>query len=243
MEFPLSLIEIAIAFGIIIIGAVLQGSIGFGLGPFCAPLLVLLNPEFIPGPLLLTALFLTLLMFQREKHFVKINEIKWAVVGRVVGTILGALVLTLISRESLSLFFGIMILLAVLILISGVRPSLTTGNLIGTGMLSGFMGTTASIGGPPLALLYQNKKGPQIRGTLSGIFIVGTIIAIVSLLVIGKFGVKELLFASVMIPGVVIGFFISNHTLPILDRGFMKPVILVISAISSVFIIVKSIFF
>jgi len=243
MEFPLSFIEIIAAFGIVLIGAVLQGSVGFGMGPFCAPLLVLLNPEFIPGPLLLTALFLTSLMFFREKHAVKMHEIKWAVIGRIGGSVLGAFILTLIPRDSLSLFFGIMILLAVLILISGLRPALTTKNLIGTGVLSGFMGTAASIGGAPIALLYQHKKGPRIRGTLSGIFIVGTIIAVLSLLVVGKFGVKELLFASVMIPAVIIGFFISNRTFPILDRGFMRPVILVISIITSAFIIIRAIWF
>lgn len=242
MEFPLSFIEIIVAFGIVVIGAVLQGSVGFGMGPFCAPLLILLNPEFIPGPLLLTALFLTVLMFHREKHAVKMQEVKWAVVGRVGGSVLGAFILTLIPRDSLSLFFGIMILLAVIILISGLRPALTIKNLIGTGMLSGFMGTAAAIGGAPIALLYQHKKGPQIRGTLSGIFIVGTIIAVLSLLVVGKFRVNELLFAMVMIPAVILGFFISNKTFPLLDQGFMRPVILVISIGTSVFIIVKSLF-
>ena len=243
MEFPLSLTEVIIALVIVIIGGILQGSIGFGLGPFCAPLLVLVNPALIPGPLLMIALALTLLMFQREKHAVKVGEIKWAVAGRVLGSILGAFMLTLISKDFLTLFFGFIMLMAALILISGMHPALTIKSLIGAGVLSGFMGTTASIGGPPMALLYQRKEGPRIRGTLSGVFIIGTIIAILSLLVIGKFGLQEFWLAVILIPGVVIGFFISNRTAPILDRGFMRPVILTVSLISSLFIIIKSLCF
>ena len=36
------------------------------------------------------------------------------------------------------------------------------------GLFSGIMGTLAGLGGPPMAILYQNEKGSVIRGTLSG---------------------------------------------------------------------------
>ena len=52
MELPVSTQEALFAFGLVIFGAALQGSIGFGLGPLCAPILILINPVFIPGPLL-----------------------------------------------------------------------------------------------------------------------------------------------------------------------------------------------
>ena len=102
MELPLTLYELFFALVIVVLGAILQGSIGFGLGPFAVPLLLLINPIFIPGPVLLIALFLTILMFKREKHAVNTNEIKWAIFGRLMGTIAGALVLVIISmRQSM----------------------------------------------------------------------------------------------------------------------------------------------
>ena len=79
MELSLTVYEILLAIVIVILGAILQGSIGFGLGPFSVPLLLLIDPVFVPGPVLLAALFLTVLLYNREHHAVHKNEIKWAV--------------------------------------------------------------------------------------------------------------------------------------------------------------------
>ncbi len=242
MDFPLGLTEILIAFIIVIIGSVVQGSVGFGLGPFSVPLLVMINPIFVPGPLLVSALFLTTIMYFREKHAVKSGELKWAISGRISGTFLGALLLASIPRNSLTLFFGIIVLIAVILLSGPFRLSLTPINLFGAGILSGFMGTTSSIGGPPLALIYHDKEGPRIRGTLSGIFVVGTIISIASLVIIGKFGTRELMISPILIAGVLIGLSISIKTAKFFDRGFTKPAILIISFVSSVVLIIKSLF-
>ncbi len=239
MEFELTVYEILLAITIVIFGAILQGSIGFGLGPFSVPLLLLINPIFVPGPILLIALVLTILMYKREKHAVNPNEIKWAVIGRVLGTIVGAAVLTIISKAHLSLLFASVILFSLIIFVSGIELKLTNLNLIIVGTMSGFMGTTTSIGGPPMGLLYQNAKGPRIRGTLSGIFMIGTIIAIVSLIIINKFWIKEFFVALILLPGIFVGYYFSKYSLRILDKGYIRPAILAISAITSIILILR----
>ena len=70
-----------------------QGSIGFGLGVLSVPLLVLIDARFVPGPLLLAALLLTLLIYRRERQSVQSGELGWAYAGRVAGTVLGYLAL------------------------------------------------------------------------------------------------------------------------------------------------------
>ncbi|HHF51966.1 MAG TPA: sulfite exporter TauE/SafE family protein, partial [Candidatus Aminicenantes bacterium] len=68
MDFSLTLIESILAFIIATFGSALQGTIGFGLGLIGVPLLVMLNPAYVPGPVLLSALCLTVLIAQRERH-------------------------------------------------------------------------------------------------------------------------------------------------------------------------------
>ena len=233
MDFPLTLSESILAFGFVTIGSILQGSIGFGLGPFAVPLLVLVNPIFVPGPLLFSALFLTGLIYHREKHAVKHAEITWALAGRLLGSVSGALVLRFVPKENLSLFFGCVVLIGLGIFISGLHVRVTPWNLFGAGTLSGFMGTSAAIGGPPLALLYHKKEGSRLRGTLSAVFLIGLFFAIGSLIIIGRFGIREILTALVLIPGIVIGFIISRHTVKFLDQGFIRPAILIISGLSA----------
>jgi len=241
MDFPINLFDSIIACCIAAVGATLQGSIGFGLGLIAVPLLVLINPIFIPGPLLLAALSLTLLLSYREHQAIHIKGVKWAIPGRIVGSVIGACLLTAIPRGNLSVMFGIMVLLAVAISIIGVDLPLTSLNLFGAAIFSGFMGTTSAIGGAPMALVYQRQEGPRIRGTLSAIFVFGTIIALISLAFIGHFGLKEIQVALVLLPGTIIGFSLSRWTAQILDRGFIRPAVLAASAVSGIIVIIRSI--
>lgn len=239
MELGLSYHDIFWAEGIVILGSVVQGSVGIGLGPMAVPLLVLLNPVFIPGPLLLAAMLLTILMFSRERNSVDYEGFKWAISGRVLGTAAGAFILSMIPVDYLSLIFAVMVILAVLINASGIRFRVAAWSLLIAGALSGFMGTISAIGGAPMALIYQNQAGPKLRSTLSAIFIVGTVLAVLALIIIGKFAYRELLLAVLLMPGIVIGFVISNYTKNILDRGYIKMAVLIVSAVSALILIIR----
>ena len=138
--------------------------------------------------------------------------------------------------------FGVMVLLAIGITIVGFQLPLTSKNIFGAGVASGIMGTTSSIGGPPIALVYQKQKGPTIRGTLSGIFIFGTIISLAALTIIGRFGLIEIQATAVLMPGVILGFLLSNRSTKILDRGFIRPAVLITSAISGLVVILRNLF-
>lgn len=221
-------------------GALLQGSVGFGLGLIGVPLLVLIDPVYVPGPVLLAALCLNLLIFRREHHALLIKRIEWAVIGRLAGSIIGAIILTLIPQKDLSILFGAMVLFAVCISFAGFPFPVSTKNILAAGIASGIMGTTSSIGGPPIALVYQKHKGPTIRGTLSGIFIFGTIISLVTLAIIGRFGLREVQVTAALLPGIFVGFLLSNRSTKILDSGFIRPAVLITSALSGIAVILRS---
>lgn len=221
-------------------GALLQGSVGFGLGLLSVPLLVLIDPGYVPGPVLLAAFFLNLFIFLRERYAIHIKDLHWAVIGRVGGAFIGAMLLLVIPQKSVSVMFGVMVLMAIGISLAGIDLRMTSKNIFGAGIASGIMGTTSSIGGPPMALVYQKQKGPTIRGTLSGIFIFGTIISLIALALIGRFGLTEIKATAVLMPGVVLGFLLSSRSTKILDRGFIRPAVLITSAISGIVVILRN---
>ncbi len=239
MEFPISITVLCIAYGVVFIGAVLQGSLGFGLGTFAVPLLVLLNPILVPGPLLFLAFFLAILIYRREKAAVKTQDLKWGIMGRFLGTVAGALLLVIVPSEYFPPMVGLFVLLSLLFLSSGYRVRLTPRNLISVGTLSGLMGTTAAIGGPPLAMLYYDQKGPRIRGTLSGIFIFGTISALIALTFLGRFGRDEMIISLSLLPAILFGFVVSRHSAAFLDRGYIRPTILTVSGIAALITIIE----
>ncbi len=239
MELPISITALCIAWGLVFIGATLQGSLGFGLGTFSVPLLVLVDPVFVPGPTLCLAFFLTVLIYRREKTAVRTQDLKWGIAGRFLGTVAGVLLLRTVPSRYFPLMVGMFVLLAVLFLWSGYRLPLSTKNLISIGSVSGMMGTIASIGGPPMAMLYYEQKGPRIRGTLSGIFIFGTVIAIVGLVFAGRFGRAEIAIAFSLIPPLLLGFYASRFGAAFLDRGYIRPAILAVSGIAAMITIIR----
>jgi len=238
----LSLMECLIAGGIAAVGATLQGSIGFGLALSTAPFLILIDPLFVPGPILFAAVVLNLFMSYRERRTIVLREVRYAIAGRLVGAIAGAGFLTVVPQAILSVVFGILVLFAVAVSAVGVHLPPNPKNLFGAGTLSGFMGTTSSIGGPPMALIYQNVSGARLRGMLAGFFVVGATINVVSLALIGRFGFAELQLAGVLIPGIMIGFGMSHWTANRLDRGLMRPAVLAISALAGLIVIARSLF-
>jgi len=50
---------------VVAVGAMIQGSLGFGLGLVSAPALALIDATFIPGPLLLVGVAVMLTVFFR----------------------------------------------------------------------------------------------------------------------------------------------------------------------------------
>ena len=227
---------------IMTLGATLQGSIGLGLGFVAVPLLAIIDTAYLPGPLLLAALILTLLMTAREHKSIRFKGIEWAIAGRIIGSLFGIQILIFMPDRYLAVLFASVVIIGVLLSISGLKLELTSRNLFGAATLSGLMGTSAAIGGPPLALIYQHLDGPSLRGTLSGIFVIGTMISVILLSLTGRFGVPEIKMAMLMVPGILTGFFLSSITAKTLDRGFIRPVVLVFSMLSGIVLIFRVVF-
>jgi hypothetical protein len=232
-------LQIVAAFVAVAGGAAVQGSVGFGLSLVAVPLLALIEPRLLPGPLLCVAIVLTLLLSHRERHSIDFHGVTWGIAGRVPGAVVGAVALEVVPQQQLSLMFGGLVILAVLISLLPLRIRPTAPRLLGAGLLSGFMGTTAAVGGPPIALLLQHSPGPQLRGTLSGFFVLGASVSLLALIVIGRFGLSELWLAFLLLPGILVGFWASGHTARLLDRGYTRPVVLALSSAAAIAVILR----
>ena len=166
---PVSGWEIVIGTVALALGGALHGSMGFGIGLVAGPLLVLIDPELIPGPMLCSAVLLTAMITVRDRATADERGVRWLIAGRVPGMVLGALVVTWLSATGLAIVFAFAILAIVAVSAAGVSLPQTTPALLGAGTMSGLMGTTLGVGGPALALAYQRSHGDEIRGTLAPI--------------------------------------------------------------------------
>jgi len=225
---------------VMIFGALVQASVGFGLSLSAGPLLILMNPLLVPAPLLLAALFLTILVAYRDRSGIKPSGVGPLMAGRVVGTIPGALLIASLPLEQTRLVLGVLILVAVVMSAGGFRLSQRAGTIFGVGIVSGFMSSTVAIGGPPIALAYQHAEGKQLRGTLAFIFTIGTVISLTGLFLVDRFRIDELQMALVLLPGTLIGFMLSGRVAAFLDRGYTRIAVLMLATSAAIGIIVTA---
>jgi uncharacterized membrane protein YfcA len=225
--------QIALAILFMAAGTAVQASIGFGLAMVAAPLLYIVEPAFVPGPIIACALLLSIWVVRNEWHAVDYAQLWPAIAGRLIGSPLGALVIGSLTATTFDIVFGLLVLAAVGIslLHGNIQPNGKTV-FFGT-MASGFMGTISSIGGPPIALVYQNRSGAELRGNLSLMFLIGTFISLVSLGLVGRFGLDDLLYVAVLLVGVVIGVAISIPLKRRLDKRTARPFLLGLCALSA----------
>lgn len=210
------------------------------MGLFSVPILLLIEPQFVPGPLLFASIGLTVLLTHRERRGVRVADLKWALSGRVLGIAMAATALLVVPAPRLAILFGTLVLVAVGLSATGLHVPIRPGTLFSAGILSGFMGTTVSIGGPPMALLYQRQSGPQVRGTLSAYFVIGVSLSLIGLHLVGRFGMDEFLLALALLPGIGLGFLLSRHTAAALDVGSLRRPILIVSAVSAMIVLVRA---
>jgi len=231
--------EIVIALVLVTLGATLQGSIGFGSSVIAAPLLILINPVFVPGVLLGSNFPLTVLIALREREHIDIRGATVTTLARTCGTIPAAYSMAMMAQPTFDLLFGLCVLCMVALSASGLAAQPVTRNLIILGVFSGFSATISAIGGLPVALLYQNEPANLMRSTLSVIFAIGTFVSIVMLAAFGLFTAAHLILVLILLPGVVCGYLLSGKLTPHIDARRLRIAVLVVSAASAVIVVAR----
>lgn len=232
--------DLALAAAVLAVGGLLQGSIGFGSMIVAAPVLILIEPTLVPAPAIVAATALVMLIAWRDRASIEARGVGWTILGRVPGTVLGGAAVALLSQTALEFLFGALLLLGVLLSARRLHLERTPALLFGAGALSGFMGTATAVGGPPLALVYQREAGPIIRGTLNGIFVIGSAFSLVTLAAVGELGVDELNTGLAISPGIILGFALSRPVASALDARSLRPAILAFAGLAAVAVLVRA---
>ena len=228
-----------LAMAVMVVAAAVQGSVGFGANVLAVPLLLMLDPHLVPGPAILAGFGLNLLMLWRDRDAISVRPVSSALAGRVAGTAVGVAAVGAISQQGLAVLVAITVLVVVAVSLVGFSAPRTTPNLLTAGVVSGFGSSTAGIGGPPLAILFADAGGPEVRGSMGAFFVLGNVISLTGLALGGLFGVEEVRLGLALIPATLVGFAATRWTVPLLDRGHTRAAILMVSTVAAVGLLVR----
>ncbi|KII00361.1 sulfite exporter TauE/SafE family protein [Streptomonospora alba] len=224
----------------VLLGAVVQSSVGLGLGLVAAPVVAMLDPALMPGTMLIATFVLPAFTVAAEWRNVDWRGLGWAVLGRLPGSAGAVWVVATVPPRALAAGVGVMVLVAVALTVRSVRVRIHRGSLLAAGLVSGFTGTATSIGGPPIALLYQHESAGRIRGTLGAFFLAGTLMSLCLLAAGGQLHASEISAGLGLIPFVVAGFAAGRPLCRVIDAGLMRAALLVVVTISGIVLLVQS---
>jgi hypothetical protein len=231
---------LAAAAAIVFLGALIQGSIGLGFGLFASPLLALIEPRLIPALVLTLGTAVAILPAWRGRRNIVVRELAITLFGRVIGaTAAGAaLAMLVLDTRKLSLAFGIVVLLAVILSLTRLRVALTDVSLFIASIASGLMGTFTGIGAPPIGIVYQREAPAKIRATLNAFFGLGAGISFVVLTAYGVLGTGHFVVAAAVSPALLAGVIVASFVRSPPGRA-IQTAILAICTISSVVLILR----
>ncbi|MGB9358692.1 MAG: sulfite exporter TauE/SafE family protein [Acidimicrobiia bacterium] len=237
----MSIVGLIIALLVTFFAAAIQGVVGVGFAMVSVPILALIDPALAPVPQLLVTIPLTISMAWRERTHIQFSNVTWIVAGRVPGVLIGVGMLAVATQRSLDLAIAAMVLLAVAIIASGYSVRRTRSTEFGAGALSGILSFVASIGGPPLALLYSRDDGPTRRSNLAVVFTIGLTVTLVARIASGNMTWDDVVVALILFPALAVGYAASLRFKSLVPQKLAKATILVLSTAGAVGLIMRAI--
>lgn len=201
------ILELVAANIVILIAAVVQVATGVGFAMVAVPLLALINLAWVPAPMLICNLGLSIVIMNRGREALERAEGPPLIIGLMAGTFAGAAVLSIVEGRGLSLLIGGIIMVAVAASLITPPIALTRGRLLAGAFVGGATGIIAAMHGPPLIILYQRERTEKVRATMAGVFLFGSFLALGSLRLTDLLGWEQIWRGLVLLPGVVIGYF------------------------------------
>lgn len=220
------------------LGGIVHGVVGYGIGLVALPVMAFVIPERVPQVLLLIAMPTVLWMALRERKQLRVGAMAWVLGGRVLGTAGGVFLVAILSVRLLQLTFGVMTLLtAAALAFSGVTIRLSRRRQITVGVVSGLMATTAGVGGPPVAVLYADRTGSELRAMMAGVLLVGNLMSLTALGLAGRLRMADLALATALVVPLTAGLVLSRLLVTVVDAGYVRTAVLTVSALAAVVLI------
>ena len=222
-------------------GCFIQSLVGFGMGVVAAPIILWIDPSLVPTVILVMGIIMSLIVMFQYRKYLCLSDLSFAYLGRLPGTFLASYMLILLTEADMFILLGVFILIAVFLSIYKFNVRATPSTLFIGGLISGVMGTATGIGGPPVALLFQNEEPNKLRANLSAFFVITGLISLAALHYTGHFSVNEFTRVIWLVPIPLLGVYAAYLIRNKVDKKIIKGMILILCSISAVVSLIQGI--
>ena len=237
-----SLLVVAI---IVLVASIVKGLTGFGFALTSLPLLSLFISPKVAVPLItVCSVFLDGYTLYEARKSVRYREIVSLVASGIIGMILGTYFLVSLDSQALRLAIGAVTVLFAAASMIGVRRDISNTNLasIPVGLISGVLGGSMSISGPPIVLFFNNQRVEKtvFRANLIAYFF-SLYVATVPAYVLGNLITLDLLGSSgVMVPIMFLGATLGIRLSRRVDERVFRRITLLLVLVAGIMAILSA---
>lgn len=203
-----------VAFGIVLLGALVQAVSGFGFALVVVPLLaVATDARTAVVAASLASLGLTLTVTARERGHVRWRTAGLLTATAVLGMPVGLLILVLAPERLLTALIALVVLGCALMVWSGARIRTGTRAVGAVGVLAGVLTMSTGTNGPPLVAAFHSfGYDPRtLRATLAATFTGSGVIGVTGFVATGQVDAVSVRITAVGLPAVALGWWLGNR--------------------------------
>lgn len=230
----------------IFLGAMVQGTTGFGIALVAVPVLMqFMPPETVPPLMVVLSFCNNAVVLARAWHSVRLRLVLPLILGGVAGLPIGVWILLTLDPTSIKLGVGFGVILMAVVMLLGWQRRVhhqRTG-LAAVGLLGGVLHTSTSVSGPPVIIFLANQGVPkdQFRANLIAFFTVLNIVSIPTYWSQGLLTLAELKLALVYLIPLVLGSLLGIWLVKRIDEQLFGKIVLVTVTLFGLALIINSV--
>ncbi len=195
---------------VIFLAGLTQGVTGFGFALISAPIMVIFFSPKVVVPVVVTyGLLISLVILVECRRWLDLRRIWALMVAGLAGIPVGVHLLTVLEAATLKVLIGGAITLFALAILTGFRKPIENERLAfgPVGFVSGLLGGSTSMGGPPAVLFFSNQgvEKQTFRANLVAYFLVLSVGAVMAFIFNGLVTEEVIYYTIVFLPAMVLG--------------------------------------
>jgi uncharacterized membrane protein YfcA len=241
-----NLMDYIIIFCIICFASFIQSITGFGFAAVSAPLLLFfINPNYVVGLTVFGALISNFWVIYKTKGKSDPKLVWPMFIASLVGILPGVYLLRIVDASVLKLCIGILILLMAMFMAGNYVIKIKRIRLaaIFVGIVSGFLGGSTSLNGPPVALFFMNQQQEKetLRKNIVHYFCFANIATLIIMYLMKTLDINAFIESIYVVPGVLIGAWIGEKVFVKISMSVFRKISITIIFLCGVISIIKGI--
>ncbi|MGF0118582.1 TSUP family transporter [Promicromonospora sp. Marseille-Q5078] len=231
---------LVLALAAVTVSTFVQFATGSGFGVLGGPLLLLIDPRLVPGPLLLLTLVVMLAVVWSERRGLRHLDLGWAAVGAVPAAVGALWLVDLMDQRVTEVVVGLVIAVGAVAGLAGWTVRQGRATLLGAGVLGGALSTIAATPGPPVVVVYRADDPVRYRANLSAFFVATTVVSLAAYAVSGDLGRQDVVAAGWLAPGVALGWCVARLLVRRIPAAAVRPAALWLCVVSAASLVVSA---